>query len=40
MKNSIENEAALILAEIDMVTEAQTRRPRGARPITAAGSNS
>jgi hypothetical protein len=40
MKNSIENEAALILAEIDLVTEAQTRRPRGTRPSTAAGSNS
>jgi len=40
MKNSIENEAALILAEIDLVTEAQTRRPRGTRPTTAAGSNS
>jgi len=39
MKNSIENEAALILAEIDQVTEAQTRRPRGPRPTTA-GSNS
>jgi hypothetical protein len=40
MKNSIENEAALILAEIDVVTEAQTRRPRGARPTVTAGSNS
>jgi hypothetical protein len=39
MKSSIENEAALILAEIDQVTEAQTRRPRGPRP-TVAGSNS
>ena len=40
MKNSIENEAALILAEIDQVTEAQTRRPRGPRPSAAAGSRS
>lgn len=40
MKISIENEAALILAEIDQVTEAQTRRPRGPRPSSAAGSNS
>jgi hypothetical protein len=40
MKNSIENEAALILAEIDTVTEAQTRRPRGARRTSVAGSNS
>ena len=28
MKNSLENEAALVLAEIDRVTEAQVRRPR------------
>jgi hypothetical protein len=40
MKNSIENEAALILAEIDQVTEAQTRRPRGPRTATTAGSKS
>jgi hypothetical protein len=39
MKISIENEAALVLAEIDQVTEAQTRRPRGPRPAPAAGSN-
>ena len=39
MKISIENEAALILAEIDQVTEAQTRRPRGPRPASAPGSN-
>jgi hypothetical protein len=38
MKISIENEAALILAEIDQVTEAQTRRPRGPRPASAPGS--
>lgn len=30
MKNSLENEAALVLAEIDRVTEAQVRRPRPA----------
>jgi hypothetical protein len=29
MKISLENEAALVLAEIDQVTEAQVRRPRG-----------
>lgn len=29
MKTSLENEAALVLAEIDQVTEAQVRRPRG-----------
>jgi hypothetical protein len=40
MKNSIETEAAVILAEIDQVTEAQTRRPRGPRPATATGSKS
>ena len=35
MKISLENEAALVLAEIDQVTEAQVRRPRGARPAPA-----
>src|SRR5277367_639690 len=40
MKVSLENEAALILAEIDQVTEAQTRRPRGARTTPVAGSRS
>lgn len=34
MKNSLEDEAALVLAEIDQVTEAQVRRPRGARPAS------
>ena len=32
MKTSLENEAALVLTEIDRVTESQVRRPRGARP--------
>lgn len=32
MKTSLENEAALVLAEIDHVTDAQVRRPRGTRP--------
>src|ERR1700756_2286292 len=32
MKNSLENEGALVLAEIDQVTEAQVRRPRAPRP--------
>ena len=31
MKIALENEAALVLAEIDQVTEAQVRRPRGTR---------
>jgi hypothetical protein len=35
MKNALESEAALVLAEIDQVTEAQVRRPRGPRPATA-----
>ncbi len=35
MKTSIESEAAMILAEIDQVTESQVRRPRGARPADA-----
>lgn len=33
MKISLENEAAVVLAEIDQLTEAQVRRPRGARPL-------
>jgi hypothetical protein len=33
MKNALENEAALVLAEIDQVTEAQVRRPRGPRAV-------
>ena len=32
MKSALEQEAALVLAEIDQVTEAQVRRPRGAHP--------
>ena len=32
MKTALENEAALVLAEIDQATDAQVRRPRGARP--------
>src|SRR5437016_13895321 len=32
MKTALENEAAMVLAEIEQVTEAQVRRPRGARP--------
>jgi hypothetical protein len=35
MKTSLETEAAMILAEIDQVTDAQVRRPRG--PRSAAG---
>src|SRR5579864_7625008 len=35
MKAALENEAALVLAEIDQVTESQVRRPRGARPASA-----
>ena len=35
MKISLENEAALVLAEIDQATESQVRRPRGARPASA-----
>ena len=31
MKGSLENEAALVLAEIDQITESQVRRPRGVR---------
>ena len=32
MKTALENEAALLLSEIDQVTEAQVRRPRAAHP--------
>ena len=31
MKTSLETEAAVVLAEIDRVTESQMRRPRGTR---------
>ena len=34
-KNSLELEAAQVLAEIDQVTESQTRRPRGPKPAQA-----
>jgi hypothetical protein len=33
MKTALENEAALVLTEIDQVTESQVRRPRGARAV-------
>src|SRR6202162_1607584 len=36
MKTALENDAALVLAEIDQVTEAQVKRPRGPRPAAAA----
>ena len=32
MKNSLEMEAAMVLAEIDRTTESATRRPRGPKP--------
>ena len=32
MKTALENEAAMVLAEIDQVTDAQVRRPRGPHP--------
>src|SRR5579864_4353898 len=35
MKSSLENEAALVVAEIDQVTDANVRRPRGARTAEA-----
>jgi len=38
MKSALENEAALVLAEIEQVTESQIGRPRPARPATAARS--
>ena len=33
MKTALENEAALVLTEIDRVTESQVRRPRAARQV-------
>jgi len=33
MKSSMENEAAVVLTQIDEVTEAQVRRPRAVRPV-------
>jgi hypothetical protein len=38
MKTALENEAALVLAEIDRVTDAEIKRPRGTRPASAGGS--
>jgi hypothetical protein len=35
MKVALENEAATVLAEIDQVTEANVRRPRGTRAAEA-----
>jgi hypothetical protein len=34
MKTALENEAALVLTQIDEVTDAQVRRPRAVRPAT------
>jgi hypothetical protein len=33
MKTALESEAAMVLTEIDQVTESQVRRPRGVRPV-------
>ncbi len=35
MKTGLENDAAMVLAQIDQVTEAQVRRPRGPRSADA-----
>jgi hypothetical protein len=35
MKTALENEAALVLAEIDQITESQVRRPRGGKPAAS-----
>ena len=35
MKTSLENEAALVLTEIDQITESQVRRPRGIKPVAS-----
>lgn len=35
MKDALENEAAVVLTEIEETTESQVRRPRAARPAAA-----
>jgi len=35
MKTTLENDAALVLAEIDQITESQVRRPRAIKPATS-----
>jgi hypothetical protein len=35
MKASLENDAALVLAEIDQITESQVRRPRAIKPAAS-----
>jgi hypothetical protein len=35
MKTGLENDAAMVLAQIDQVTESQVRRPRGPRAADA-----
>jgi hypothetical protein len=35
MKTSLENEAAVVITQIDEVTDAQVRRPRATRPATS-----
>jgi hypothetical protein len=35
MKTSLENDAALVLAEIDQITESQVRRPRAIKPAAS-----
>jgi hypothetical protein len=37
MKGALENEAAVVLTEIEQTTESQVRRPRPARPVSADG---
>jgi hypothetical protein len=37
MKNSMEMEAAVVLAEIDQVTDSATKRPRGTKPAVSRG---
>jgi hypothetical protein len=35
MKTSLENDAALVLAEIDQITESEVRRPRAIKPAAS-----
>lgn len=35
MKSTLENEAALVIAAIEQITESQVRRPRGTKAVTS-----
>jgi hypothetical protein len=39
MKSSMEMEAAVVLAEIDQITDSVTKRPRGPKPAASRGAS-